>query len=181
MERKAYLATNSVESLPRLAGLFDRSKCENVVVRKEDCTSVECLRQDDCRLDRGSPFCYKASKDAHAMLDPSWLGGPSAVVKRAPLRWIFLLRNDAISPAAVAAPVEDALRILASGEVPGMARSAAAGPPAPFFNPHLLVRTEERLALQKSFFQRLLNSATVYLFNSGTAGVEKIKEIVGGR
>jgi len=179
VERKAYIPTNSVESLPRLAGLFDRSKCENVVVRKEDCANAECLRQDDCRLDRGSPFCYKASKDAQAMLDPAWLGGPSAFVKRSPLRWIFLLRNDAISPSAVQAPVEDALRILAAGEMPGMTRSAAAGPPPPFFNPHLLVRTEERLALQKSYFQRLLNSATVYLFNSGAAGAEKIKEIVG--
>jgi aspartate/methionine/tyrosine aminotransferase len=181
VERKAYMAANAVESLPKLAGLFDRSKCENVVARKEDCANAECLRQDDCRLDRGSPFCYKASKDAQVLLDPSWLGGPGAFVKRTPLRWIFLLRNDAISPSAVEVPVEDALRIFVSGEVPGMTRSASSGPAQPFFNPHLLVRSEERLALQKSFAQRLLASTKVYLFNSGAAGSEKIKEIVGAR
>ena len=37
-------------------------------------TRNACAR-DDCRLDRGSPYCYKASKEAHAMLDPDWIGG----------------------------------------------------------------------------------------------------------
>ncbi len=181
VERKAFIPTNAVESFPKLASLFDQSKCENVVVRKEDCANAECLRQDDCRLDRGSPFCYKASKDSMAMLDPSWLGGPSAFVKRTPLRWIFLLRNDAISPSVVELGVDEALRIFTTGESPGMTRGVTAGPAAAFFNPHLLVRTEERLALQKSFFQRLLTSVQVYLFNSGAAGPEKIKEIVGSK
>jgi aspartate/methionine/tyrosine aminotransferase len=181
VERKAFIPTNAVESFPKLASLFDQSKCENVVVRKEDCANAECLRQDDCRLDRGSPFCYKASKDSMAMLDPSWLGGPSAFVKRTPLRWIFLLRNDAISPSVVELGVDEALRIFTTGEVPGMTRGVTAGTPPAFFNPHLLVRTEERLALQKSFFQRLLTGAKVYLFNSGAAGPEKIKEIVGSK
>jgi hypothetical protein len=116
-----------------------------------------------------------------AMLDPSWLGGPSAYVKRTTLRRIFLLRNDAISPSVVELGVDDALRMFTSGEIPGMTRSVTAGPAPAFFNPHLLVRTEERLALQKSFFQRLLSSVQVYLFNSGVAGPEKIKEIVGSR
>jgi aspartate/methionine/tyrosine aminotransferase len=181
VERKAFIPTNAVESFPKLASLFDQSKCENVVTRKEDCANAECLRQDDCRLDRGSPFCYKASKDSAAMLDPSWLGGPAAFVKRTPLRWIFILRNDAISPSVVELGVDEALRIFTTGESPGMTRGVTAGTPAAFFNPHLLVRTEERLALQKSFFQRLLTSVQIYLFNSGAAGPEKIKEIVGSK
>jgi aspartate/methionine/tyrosine aminotransferase len=181
VERKAFIPTNAVESFPKLASLFDQSKCENVVTRKEDCANAECLRQDDCRLDRGAPFCYKASKDSMVLLDPSWLGGPSAFVKRTTLRRIFLLRNDAISPSVVELGVDEALRIFMAGEVPGMTRGVTAGAPSAFFNPHLLVRTEERLALQKSFFQRLLTSVQVYLFNSGAAGPEKIKEIVGSR
>ena len=43
VERKIYIPTNTVESFPRLAPLFDCSKCENVVTRKEDCTNAECL------------------------------------------------------------------------------------------------------------------------------------------
>jgi len=178
-ERKVYLPANTADLYSRLAPLFDRSKCENVVVRKDDCTNAECLRQDDCRLDRGSPFCYKASKDAHAMLDPNWLGGPSAAVRRTTLRWAFILRNDATSPSVVGLAPDEALRILESGESPGMRTSAAPGKNPPFFNPHLLQTTEERLALQRAFFQKLLGSAAFYLFNSGAAGAEKIKEIVG--
>jgi aspartate/methionine/tyrosine aminotransferase len=179
VERKAYLPTNTVEALPKLAPLFDSSKCENVVTRKEDCQHAECLRQEDCRLDRGSPFCYKASKEAHAMLDPNWIGGPAAHTKRTTLRWVFLLRNDAISPAAVELDADEALRILVSGESPGMKKGLSAGKNPPFFNPHLLITSEDRLELQKAFFKKLLQSATFYLFNSGAAGAEKIKEIVG--
>jgi len=37
----------------------------------------------------------------------------------------------------------------------------------------------ERLALEKSFYARLLDHTTCYLFNSGVAGADKLKEIVG--
>ena len=179
VERKVYIPTNTVESFSRLAPLFDSSKCENVVVRKEDCTNAECLGQEDCRLDKGSPFCYKAAKDAHAMLDPNWIGGPAAWAKRTTLRWVFILRNDPLSPSAVELDPDETLRILSSGEVPGIQKKLTAGKSQPFFNPHLLVLAEDRLALQKSFFQRLLGSASFYLLNSGVAGPEKIKEIIG--
>jgi aspartate/methionine/tyrosine aminotransferase len=181
VERKVYIPTQTVESLPRLANLFDNSKCENVVVRKEDCQDAECLRQDDCRLDRGSPFCYRAAKEAHAMLDPNWIGGPASSVRKTKLRWIFLLRNDTISPPSVELGPDEAIRILESGETPGIAKAADPRKARPFFNPHLLVTTEERIALQKSFFERLLQSVSCFLFNSGSAGAEKIKEIVGAR
>ncbi len=179
VERKVYLPTNTAELYSRLAPLFDHSKCENVVVHKDDCKNAECLRRDDCRLDRGSPFCYKASKDAHALLDPNWIGGPAACVRRTSLRWVFLLRNDATSPSAVEVSPDEALRILESGESPGMRMSVSPGKNPPFFNPHLLLTTDERLALQRAFFQKLLGSAAFFLFNSGAAGAEKIKEIVG--
>jgi aspartate/methionine/tyrosine aminotransferase len=180
VERKFYLPTNTVESFPRLAPLFDASKCENVITHKEDCQDAACLRLDDCRLDRGSPFCYKASKEAHVVLDPYWIGGKTAHAKRTTLSWIFLLRYDTSSPAAVPVEKEEALRILESGEALGLKKSLSPAKPQPYYNPHLLVTTEERLELQKAFFSRLLDAATCYLFNSGVAGVEEIKKIVLG-
>jgi aspartate/methionine/tyrosine aminotransferase len=178
VERKVYIPTNSVELFGRLAPLFDRSKGENVVVRKEECPNTECLRTEDCRLDRGSPFCYKASRDAQALLDPDWLGGPAAVVRRTALRWIFVLRNDSTSPAVETPRPEDALRVFERGEIPGV-KKATTAVPHPFFNPYLLVSSDERLELEKSFFRRLLPNVETFLLNSGSAGVEKIKEIVG--
>jgi hypothetical protein len=180
VERKLYMPTNTVELFPRLAPLFDGSKCENIVTHKDDCKNAECLRLDDCRLDRGSLFCYKASKEAHAMLDPSWLGGKTAHARKTDLRWIFLLRNDPVSPAAIKLRKDEALRILEAGESAGAKKALSPAKPQPYFNPHLLVATEERLELQKLHFGRLLDSAACYLFNSGVAGPEEIKSIVLG-
>ncbi len=177
-ERKFYLPTETVELAPRLAPLFDASKCENVVMRRENCRDAECLRGDDCRLDRGSTYCYRAAKDAHAMLDPNWLGGPAAYAKRTGLRWVFLLRNDSSSPAVSEIAKEEALRILEAGESIGITRSIGPDQGRPFFNPHLLIATPERLELQKAFFGRLLENVRFYLFNSGAAGAEKIIETV---
>jgi aspartate/methionine/tyrosine aminotransferase len=180
VERKLYMATKAVDSFPRFASLFDNSKCENVIVRKEDCQNSECLQLDDCRLDKGSPFCYTASKNAHALLDPYWIDGPTKHVKRTALRWIFLLRFDTSSPPAVELEVEDALRILESGESLGLKRDLSASKSFPFYNPHLLLTSSERMELQRNFFQRLCESTECYLFNSGAASSEDLKQIIFG-
>ncbi len=178
-ERKLFLPTNTVELLPALAPLFDNSKCENVVGHREACQDAACQRQDDCRLDRGSAYCYRASKEAHALLDPGWLGGPAGFTRRAALRWIFLLRNDTLSPAVVKLETEEALRMLATGETPGLLRSGS-GKVQPFFNPHLLGATPDRIEVHKGFFRRLLQSTTCFLFNSGAGKVEDIKKAIKG-
>ncbi len=180
VERKLYMPTNTVENFSRLAPLFDASKCENVVIHKDGCQDEACLRGEDCRLDRGSPFCYKASKEAHAMLDPNWIGGKSAHARRTTLSWIFFLRYDPSSPAAVRLEKEEALRILESGEALGLKKALSPAKPQPYYNPHLLVTTEERLELQKAFFSRLLDIVPCYLFNSGVAGAETIKQLTAG-
>jgi len=178
VERKLYLPTASVELDPRLAPLLDRGKCENVVVHKDDCADAECQRADDCRLDRGSPYCYKAAKEAHALLDPDWLGGPAAAVRRTTLRTLVLLRNDPTSPAVVELSKDEALRALEAGEAAGAKKALAAAKPQPFYNPHHLGDGSEKLEAQRAFFGRLLDSARPILFNSGVAGADKLKEIV---
>jgi aspartate/methionine/tyrosine aminotransferase len=180
VERKLFMPTNSVESFSRLAPLFDSSKCENVVTHKDDCKNADCLRQDDCRLDRGSLYCYKASPEAHAMLDPYWIGGKAAYAKRTELGWVFILRNDPVSPASVQLQKDEALRILETGEAAGAKKALSPAKPQPYYNPHLLVTSGEKLELQKAFFGRLLESVPCYLFNSGTAGAAEIKKIVLG-
>ncbi|MDH4218391.1 MAG: pyridoxal phosphate-dependent aminotransferase [Candidatus Aminicenantes bacterium] len=180
IERKLVLPTNVVEFFPRLAPLFDNSKCENVITRKENCQDTDCLRIDDCRLDRGSPFCYKASKNAVSLLDPYWIEGPAKHAKRTSLRWIFILRYDTSSPSAVEMETEDALRILESGESLGLKTTISPPKSHPFFNPHLLMTTPERIEYQKNFFQKLLQHTTCYLFNSGVASADDIKHMVRG-
>ncbi|OGD16701.1 MAG: aminotransferase class I and II [Candidatus Aminicenantes bacterium RBG_16_63_14] len=178
VERKLYMPTAAVELDHRLAPLFDRSKCENVIVHKDDCQDMDCQRADDCRLDKGSLYCYKAAKEAHALLDPGWLGGPAASVRRTNLRWLVLLRNDATSPAVVEIGKDEALRTLEAGEAAGAKKALTAGKTQPYYNPHLLGAGPEKLEVQRAFFGRLLDSARCVLFNSGVAGADKLKELV---
>jgi len=179
-ERKFYMPTNTVKSLPKLAPLFDNSKCENVITRKEECQNDKCLQLDDCRLDRGSPFCYEAAKSSYSMLDPYWIEGPAKHVKRTVLRWIFILRCDAVSPPFVKMDPEDALRTLEYGESLGIKKDIGSSKSQPYYNPHLLVATGERMEFQKNFFRRILENIPCYLFNSGAASAEDIKRIVSG-
>ena len=172
------MPTTAVELDHRLAPLFDRSKCENVVVHKDDCADMDCQRADDCRLDRGSLYCYKAAKEAHALLDPNWLGGPAAAVKRTNLRWLVLLRNDATSPALVELAKDEALRTLEAGEAAGAKKALTGGQAQPYYNPHLLGAGPEKLEAQRAFFDRLLDTVKCVLFNSGVAGANKLKELV---
>ena len=178
IERKLYMPTAAAELDRRLAPLFDRGKCENVTLRKEDCQDLECQRADDCRLDRGSAYCYRAAKEAHALLDPAWLGGPAAAAKRTNLRWLVLLRNDATSPAVIELSKDEALRTLEAGEAAGAKKALSGGRPQPYYNPHLLGVTPEKLEAQRAFFGRLLDSARCVLFNSGVGGADKLKELV---
>jgi len=179
-ERKQLIPTASVNSYPRLATLFDNSKCENVITKKDACKNEKCLQKDNCRLDKGSPFCYEASRQAFAMLDPYWIQGPEKHIKRTTLRWMLILRNDRVSPPFVEIETEDALRILEYGESLGSRSDLSSSKSHPFFNPHLLVTTPDRLEAHRNFFRRMLENTRCYLFNSGNAGVEDIKRIITG-
>ena len=102
-----------------------------------------------------------------------------AFVRRTTLRRVFLLRNDAFSPAVVDFGPEEALRS-GRGEIPGMSR----GPTAkvhPFFNPHLLSSSSERLELHRGFIRRLLQAAECYMFNSGVGSAGDIVKLVQGK
>ncbi|MFC2166994.1 pyridoxal phosphate-dependent aminotransferase [Acidobacteriota bacterium] len=180
VERKLFFPTNTVESYSALAPLFDNSKCENVILRKEDCLNAECQRIDDCRLDRGSPFCYKASKHAYALLDPYWINGPAKHIKRTALDWVFILRSDATSPPIIKLDPEDALRILEAGESQGSKGNIGPLKSSPFFNPHLLLTSSDKVDHHRNFFRHLCTNIPCYLFNSGVAKIEDILKIVVG-
>lgn len=177
-ERKLFMPTNVTKYDPQYASLFDNSKCENVVLKKQDCKNQACLREDDCRLDRGAPFCYEAVKDSYAMLDPYWIKGPAKHVKRSSLRWLFILRKDNVSPPSVKMETEDALRMLESGERLGTFPEVGPAKRNPFYNPHILLTTPDRMESQKEFYKKLLESTHCFLINSGQAEPEHLIDII---
>ncbi len=173
VERKFSFNTNFVEQFPQMVPLFDMSKCENVVTSKEECSNEKCKREDNCRLDRGAPYCFSASKVSIAMFDPYWLGGPEKHVKRTHVKWLLLFRKDPISPAIVKLNPDEALKVLEEGR----SQSSSGGiQSVPFFNPHLLIRSMDRIELQRRYFQQLLKTASCYIINSAMESAEKIKE-----
>jgi aspartate/methionine/tyrosine aminotransferase len=173
-ERKMYMPTNTVESWDGLAKLFDKSKCENVTTRVEDCRNDKHKVNDSCRLNSGAPYSYSCAKKSHAMLDPYWLGGMSRHVKRIDIRHVFILRNDPVSAAVQKLDVEDALHQIEAGYPAG----TSGGRQEQWYNPHLLLRSQDRFDLQRTFFGRLFRSAAVYQLNAGTATVTEMAQHV---
>lgn len=173
VERKFSFNTDFVEKYSPMLSLFDMSKCENVVTSKDECTNEKCKREDNCRLDRGAPYCFSASKISIAMLDPYWLGGSEKHVKRTHVKWVLLFRKDPISPAIVKLNPDEALKVLEEGR----SQSSYGGVQSvPFFNRHLLIRSMDRMEQQKRYFQQLLKIAPCYIINSAMESAEKIKD-----
>jgi hypothetical protein len=70
--------------------------------------------------------------------------------------------------------VEDALHQIEAGYPAG----TSGGKQEQWYNPHLLLRSQDRFDLQRTFFGRLFRSATVYQLNAGTATVTEMAQHV---
>ena len=172
-ERKFYMQTNLVEKIPDLAPLFDKSKCENVISSRDDCTNGPCQRLDNCRLDRGAPFCYEGSAVSRAMLDPYWIGGPGKHTKKTNLKWIMLLKNDPVAPLVTEPSVADAVRFCEEG-----LSQTGAMKSEPFFNPHILVTGNDRTDARRRFYERLFKKAKPYFINTGAGSKEDVQKAI---
>ncbi|KPL08000.1 hypothetical protein AMJ86_02255, partial [bacterium SM23_57] len=172
VERKFLFPTGSVEQYKALAPLFDRSKCENVITNKEECANEPCMRLENCRLDRGVPFCYTAFKGSRAMLDPYWIGGPDKHVKRISIRHVLLFNKDPLAPSIKKMDIDEALTMVEQGTGSSPTESHRS---TPFFNPHFLVKTVDRVELQKRNFRKLFNIADVYQVNVTRESFEEIQ------
>lgn len=170
VERKLYMRTDFVEKFPDLAVLFDKSKCENVITSRNECANGPCQRLDNCRLDKGSPFCYEASPVSRAMLDPYWIAGPTKHIKRTSLKWILLFKNDPVSPAVSSPSTEEAVRFCEEG----LSQSGAMKS-EPFFNQHILVKGSERIDSRRLFYKRLFEKVKPFFINVGVGSKDEIQ------
>jgi aspartate/methionine/tyrosine aminotransferase len=175
-ERKLYVQTKLAERMPALAALFDRSKCENVITSKDECERHDCPLEEGCPLERGGPYCFFASSASRAMLDPYWIGGPSRHAKRTTIKRVILLRRDSIARDVERLDPEVAARHVEEGR-------DHLGQSTPFLNPHLLVRTMERLELQKRSFRKLFGAAPCHAVNVERLGKDgsrrAVRDILG--
>jgi aspartate/methionine/tyrosine aminotransferase len=174
-ERKFYVETVLVKAFPDLSDYFDRCKCENVVMKKKYCTDTRC-QQGDCMIDGGEPYCYWASKESRAILDPAWFGGPKKYAKRSHVARVVILQNDQAAPLLEKIDPEEGVKILSEGRYMVQKEKGLGGfKHLPFYNPYLLLTTEERLDLQARYFKHLMTLVPVYLVNTGAGSLEDIK------
>ncbi|MCK5032059.1 MAG: pyridoxal phosphate-dependent aminotransferase [Calditrichia bacterium] len=166
-ERKIYTPTNAVTEYEKLNQLFDRSKCENVVTKKEECQNQKCQSGEECLIDKGYPYCYYASKNSFAMLDPYWIGGMQKHVKRIDIKSVFILKNNPSDEMLKKLDADEAIKILEGGY-------STTGGNEPFYNQHLLLNSPDRLDLQRGFYKKLFDVAKCYYINSGTGKVDEI-------
>jgi hypothetical protein len=113
------------------------------------------------------------------MLDPYWVGGPKKYVKRTSVRYVFLLKRDPLAQAVVKADPSEAIRFLEEARVetpatPGPLLSTYRN--QPFFNPHLLAKTPDRIDLQKRYFGRLFEAAECYFINTAAISEREIEQ-----
>jgi len=112
------------------------------------------------------------TKDGFFILDPWWIGGQEKFLDTTRIKLIFIVQKRPDEGWLCARiPQKEAIALM---------RSAA----DPFFNPHWLVRTEDRMALQTSFFQDILQFVACYRVNTARPILEvqrRIREILSSK
>jgi aspartate/methionine/tyrosine aminotransferase len=171
-ERKLYMQTKIAGRMPSLVPHFEKSKCENVVFRHEDCEQAACPQEHVCPLEQGSPYCFIASGSSRSMLDPWWLGGDRHV-KQTSIKHVIIVSRESVGAAVKELSGDEAVRSLEESR-------SADGTALPFQNPHLLVKTMERTELHRRHYHRLFRAADVHAINVDRMSANEARAAVAG-
>ncbi len=175
VERKLLMKTELVEKLPELTRLFDRSKTENVIIKRDECETEACSQSDSCPIDRGEARCYYASERSRGLIDPYWIGQDKHV-KRTTLSKLILLKRESLGAKVTKPSTDAALKILEEGAI---VSSRGGYRSQPFFNPYLVEMTSERLERLRRQWKRLLEVAPLVVINTESMRKEEAIDAVG--
>ena len=175
-ERKFYVKTGIAREFPHFERVFDRSKCENVVMKRSDWTNTKLGSNEENPLDMGAPYCYWGSLGSRALVDPAWIGGPQKYAKRTKLKTVVFLYNDPNGPTVEPMSAEAALDYVTEGAY-RLPTGAGLGPieKQSFFNPYMLVKSVDQDDLQRRNFHQLFRVAKAYKVNVATIPPEALK------
>jgi len=175
-ERKFYMRTNIVDTLPRFESVFMRSKCENIVETAQDHDSRRCKLGDDCPLENNGQYCLTGHSNARAIVDPNWITPPGGYIRRTKIKHVVILKRDPVTPSLEEISSEEAVKILETGRYqvtsPGK-QGYGSFRNRPFFNPYLMNDSRDGIELQKKYFRNLFSVAKPYVVNTGAESIEK--------
>jgi len=176
-ERKIYIPTFTSAAFPTLADLFYRSKCENVISKASECETRDCQQPNGCDMDSGYPYCFKASKDSYAMLDPYWIGGMYKHLKEINIRTIFIMKSDSGNDQIRQLDSNEAVSILEKGWSSGLL-TPSDHKTLPFYNLHFVVNTPEKIEAYKTFYREVFKKSKCYLVNVEKGTEEEIQKSI---
>ncbi len=176
-ERKIYIPTFTSAAYPSLSELFYRSKCENVISKASECETRECQQPEGCDMDKGYPYCFKASKDSYAMLDPYWIGGMYRHLKEINIKTIFIMKSDPHTEQIRQLETHEAIGILEKGFSSGLL-TPSLHKNLPFYNLHFVVNTPQSIEAYKRFYTEIFKKTKCYLINVDKGTEEEIQKII---
>lgn len=165
-ERKFYLKTALVTSVPELMPLLERSKCENVVQTTEQCEYAQCPLEQ-CEIEKGEPYCFFGLKKSRALIDPLWMVGPERYVKRTNVKKVILMTKDLHGPVLSELSEDDFIHLIdpGGGFEGAVEFSSTDQSDHRFLNPYLLVSQQSRLEMQRMLFRQLVKNTRCTLLN----------------
>jgi hypothetical protein len=184
-ERALYMRSESQKEQAWLRDVFDRSLCENVTLRKQECEyptgkDLCSVTKQKCVFDDGKGWCYYSFGNSRVLVKREEILGPEKVADEVPVNLVVLLRRDDHSPAEVKLTSDQAIGVLQKGEymvLPGAGPKEKWGTTSyePWYNPYLL---EPNDANQANFFKKMFDNWMVpcIILNTGVAGIEETHE-----
>jgi len=184
-ENSLYMRSESQREQDWLREVFDRSLCENVTTKKEDCEFTEgqegcSLTKKRCVFNEGKTCCYYSFGNSRVLVKREDILGPDKVVDQVPINLVVLLRRDDKSPAEKWLNADEAVGILRKGEsmvLPGAGPKEKWGTISsePWYNPYLLELDNDR---QERFFRSMFEDWKVpcIILNTGVETIQQSHE-----
>jgi hypothetical protein len=181
-EKALYMRSESEKEQSWLREVFDRSMCENVTTRKEDCEfpmgeDLCSLTKKRCVFDDGKSWCYYSFGNSRVLVGRDEILGPEKVVNEVPVNLVVLLRRDDHSPPEENLTPDQAIEVLEKGEymvLPGAGPKEKWGTMSyePWYNPYLLELDNGR---QAAFFRAMFERWRVpcIILNTGVEGIQE--------
>jgi hypothetical protein len=181
-EKSLYMRTENEKDFPWLRPIFDKCKCENIIIDRKDCEHEPCKEEcknekRKCVFDEGKKWCYYAFGNSRVMVPREKLLGKEKVADKTRLSLVILLERVPGNPAEVMLKPGEAIEVLRKGELmirPGAGPKEMWGKMSsePWYNPYPY-QVDLNDKLQEYYFSMLFSMVPCIKFNTAVQTIEE--------